>query len=425
MELSMSEPDFTEMMRSLGYQRLISIENFRRPNFPLVAEILVWLIQRFDPEYYLQKDLNSESERVAFIRAAAEFMALKARVKLNTKRLYQADQFAVKELLKPTTVLYNAQKINMYQIKPTKEKDESHTSIVNFESKVNEVKRAKELASKITSHGAVLYELLALEPKLKELRIAGATRSPDVSDAESALRQALKKMEAEISRIQKLTNDALATSSSLEMKVERKRQDLDRGRKQEFQKLEEELRLLYAEYLYRHRSLAYLQQQEEESAAMETERLEQTQLATRKLIEQMQKDSRGWDPLSLEPGDNDEDDLSEDKIENKAKLIRNGSRKSMLMNGKGTSRSSLSSKHSGTRNFGDKIEDDDEELNVDGEDASESALDSDSSDLRLEGGDELSDVDSIGVDDLEVELTSRSKSQQVRKSRSSANDDEF
>ena len=38
--------DFTEMMRALGYHRLISMENFRTPNFPLVAEVLTWLIKR-------------------------------------------------------------------------------------------------------------------------------------------------------------------------------------------------------------------------------------------------------------------------------------------------------------------------------------------------------------------------------------------
>ena len=38
--------DFTEMMRALGYPRLISMENFRSPNFPLVAEVLIWLVKR-------------------------------------------------------------------------------------------------------------------------------------------------------------------------------------------------------------------------------------------------------------------------------------------------------------------------------------------------------------------------------------------
>lgn len=35
---------------------------------------------------------------------------MKANIKLNTKRLYQADGYAVKELLKITTLLYDALK---------------------------------------------------------------------------------------------------------------------------------------------------------------------------------------------------------------------------------------------------------------------------------------------------------------------------
>ena len=36
--------DFTEMMRALGYPRQISMENFRNPNFDLVADVLRWLV---------------------------------------------------------------------------------------------------------------------------------------------------------------------------------------------------------------------------------------------------------------------------------------------------------------------------------------------------------------------------------------------
>ena len=39
--------NFCEIMRSLGFPRLISMENFRKPNFELVAEILFWLAERF------------------------------------------------------------------------------------------------------------------------------------------------------------------------------------------------------------------------------------------------------------------------------------------------------------------------------------------------------------------------------------------
>lgn len=62
------------MMRVLGYPRLISIANFRAPNFPLVAEILIWLVRRFDPDVDIPGDHDTEEQRVALIRAVAEFM---------------------------------------------------------------------------------------------------------------------------------------------------------------------------------------------------------------------------------------------------------------------------------------------------------------------------------------------------------------
>jgi clusterin-associated protein 1 len=38
--------------------------------------------------------------------------ASKANIKLNTKRIYQADGYAVRELLKATSVLYSALRVN-------------------------------------------------------------------------------------------------------------------------------------------------------------------------------------------------------------------------------------------------------------------------------------------------------------------------
>jgi clusterin-associated protein 1 len=39
--------------------------------------------------------------------------ASKANIKLNPKRLYQADGYAVRELLKATSVLYNALRVDI------------------------------------------------------------------------------------------------------------------------------------------------------------------------------------------------------------------------------------------------------------------------------------------------------------------------
>ena len=61
--------NFCEIMRSLGYNRTISIENFRIPNFKLVAEILYWFIQRFDSKADIPLDVSDDKDRVEFICA--------------------------------------------------------------------------------------------------------------------------------------------------------------------------------------------------------------------------------------------------------------------------------------------------------------------------------------------------------------------
>ena len=92
--------NFCEMMRSLGYPRLISVDNFRTPNFRLVADTLFWLVRRYDSSIDVPEEIDDENDRVQFIVSVASQLLLKARLKLNTKRLYASDGRAVRELNK-------------------------------------------------------------------------------------------------------------------------------------------------------------------------------------------------------------------------------------------------------------------------------------------------------------------------------------
>lgn len=66
--------DFTEMLRALGYPNLVSLESFRKPNFPLIADLLVWLTKRFDNDANITLQIDTEEDRVALIRNVAQFM---------------------------------------------------------------------------------------------------------------------------------------------------------------------------------------------------------------------------------------------------------------------------------------------------------------------------------------------------------------
>ncbi|KAK0071750.1 hypothetical protein PV326_000901, partial [Microctonus aethiopoides] len=145
--------NFTETMRFLGYPRLISLSNFRSPNFNLVAEILTWLISRFDPDIDMTMEYKTVDDRVLFIRRAAEFMAIKAQIKLNTKKLYQADGHAVGELLKVATMLYEAQN-KSDENEQMSRGEVRHSKIIDTSSGLSRVNNTRQLASQLTVSGA-------------------------------------------------------------------------------------------------------------------------------------------------------------------------------------------------------------------------------------------------------------------------------
>lgn len=64
------------------------------------------------------------------------FQATKAHIKLNSKKLYQADGYAVKELLKVTSVLYNVMKTNSIGSLDDMDADESSSLTFDISSKV-------------------------------------------------------------------------------------------------------------------------------------------------------------------------------------------------------------------------------------------------------------------------------------------------
>jgi clusterin-associated protein 1 len=84
------------------------MENFRDPNFELVADILYWFSMRYDPKSDISDDIEDEKDRVIFIRSVCQLFATKARIQLNPKKLYEAQGFAVKEMLKIAQMMYKA-----------------------------------------------------------------------------------------------------------------------------------------------------------------------------------------------------------------------------------------------------------------------------------------------------------------------------
>ncbi|CAB4061312.1 CLUAP1 [Lepeophtheirus salmonis] len=335
--------NLTEMMRSLGYPRLISLENFRNPNFPLVAEILIWLVHRFDPQSDLPTDLDTEQDRVMFVRSVIQFMATKAQVKLNSKKLYQADGHSVKEIIKITTILYKA--ININDRNGNFDKEEFSIPTLDVGSKLYELKQTRELGSQITKTGAKLYDLLGKEIHLREKRMQVLSKQLEITQVEKGLKACVKGVEDDIKQTNQNIENVASNEANLDTKIEKKSVELERNQKRlitlkkvrpafmdEYEKLEKELKKLYEEYITKFRSLAYLEQQLEEYDRVEQEQMEERQIATKKILEKMKNEenlaSFERDITSSE----DEDDIDDDDDDILPKNGSNGALKSTSTN---------------------------------------------------------------------------------------------
>lgn len=127
--------------------------------------------------------------------------ALKTNVKLNTKKLYQADGYAVKEMLKMTVLLYEAQSSGgVEQNRPG-----SNQNALNFDisDKINELKTTRQLASQLTINGATLFDLLGREVELREIRNTKVARQFDTSEIEVALKDVIGGTRKEIDETRK------------------------------------------------------------------------------------------------------------------------------------------------------------------------------------------------------------------------------
>lgn len=212
--------------------------------------------------------------------------AVKANIKLNTKKLYQADGYAVKELLKITTLLYEAQSRSTEKAILMGDNLDGGKNF-DISDRINELKSTRQLASQLTINGATLFDLLGREVELREIRNTKISRQFDTSEIEVAMKELLESVKLEINETKKQMENIKDTEQNLDSKIERRRTELDRNQKrlqtlrkvrpafmEEFEKLEVELKTLYDDYLQKFRYLAYLEHLHEDANKAEQERFE-------------------------------------------------------------------------------------------------------------------------------------------------------
>lgn len=260
--------NFTEMMRSLGYVvRPISVENFRTPNFELVADLLFWMAKKYDPHMSISDEIDTEDDRIEFLTSICTGLLSKARIKLNPKKLYAADGYAVKELIKIAKVLYDASRVDPSVLDNEEDEDTSPSSLLS--SKLKDTKATRMLATEITEKGAKVYDLLEAELKIKEARSKAIQFLDTVSSnlestkehkyLEKCIRDVIATVTTNVASMDKQLGDLAADEKALTAKITKKKADLERGEKRlkslqtvrpafmdEYEKLEKDLEQQYS-----------------------------------------------------------------------------------------------------------------------------------------------------------------------------------
>ena len=318
--------NFIEILRNLGYQhtircaaraipngrrycrsvvrgppadcrrRLRSFDSFRQPNFVLVADILYFLVQRYDPSLRLSQDIETENERVTFLKTIAEVMATKMRIKLNTKKLYGADGYAVKEMLKIASMLDLA-------IRKAREEDEATEAIQPLSTKIGDIRRCRQLATEITQQGAKLFQLLKKEETGREERQRVVGSDLELEHVANEMRTQIATVSESVTTVERQIADIASDESNLEAKIEKKRADLERNQQRlkslttvrpafmdEYEQIEVELREHYSEYLEKYRNMVYLEHQLDKHTAAEQQEAEEATRNLRRMQERLRQE---------------------------------------------------------------------------------------------------------------------------------------
>ncbi|EUB55004.1 Clusterin-associated protein [Echinococcus granulosus] len=235
--------NFSEMMRALEYARLISLESFRAPNFSLMAEILRWLALRFDPNADIPKFLDTEQDRVIFVKVIVQFMVVKAFIKLNAKRLYKADGYAVKEMLKIVKFLHSSLKfceqtgddeqlnLNFAEILSIERVSWCSKNAESFSFQLKQLQHTRFLASQLTSSGASLYSHMSREVDFRQIRNDAIHRQFDIEFVEKCLSGACDAVRDEIAKTESALNNIRTDENNLDRKIEKKQSELERNQK--------------------------------------------------------------------------------------------------------------------------------------------------------------------------------------------------
>lgn len=299
--------NLTAIMRTIGYPHVVTMGNFKTPNFELVANMLFWMASRYcyDAENVMSAtiiptNIATQQQRVDFIIHTCKEISKQSSftVNMDASKLYSADGHAVRELLKLAIVLFQARQISLIENDEddvfveqtvgslTRNSTEQNSSTVAF---VDE-EEITSLSAEIIEAGTQLLNLLQSElenrpRRVEALKFLDAMSSNlELSTAEhehveTSILRVIQTTKEDMEQLTRKFSDAVVEEKQLQETIRRRERDIERNQQRldslktmrpsfldEYQKLEEEYQKFYDIFVERYRNVDFL---EHETAAIQ------------------------------------------------------------------------------------------------------------------------------------------------------------
>ncbi|XP_017062836.1 clusterin-associated protein 1 [Drosophila eugracilis] len=317
--------DLGEHLKLLGFPRVFPLQSLANPHgslasFHIVAELLQWLAGLMEPGATITGGVESEEQRVLLVRSATEFFVTKARIRLNPRKLYAASAVTAVELQKVTRLLTAPGQNEAYRDDEDQKDQYRSLNPVDIGDKMEELRKARELAADLSQQGTEIYELLSSELLHKETRMSHAQRPLELLSVERTLKNAIQASQVRLQSGKAQLEAAKVELNALGSKLQRRRAELERTRQRlealhrirpahmaEFEDCEKNLQELFQRYFLRLHVRDALKSQLE----LRTKRV--TPIAS-PVLQKPAESSMPFIPEGLieDDDDDDEDDLDEE-----------------------------------------------------------------------------------------------------------------
>ncbi|XP_016999304.1 clusterin-associated protein 1 [Drosophila takahashii] len=261
--------DLGEHLKLLGFPRVFPLQSLANKHgslasFHIVSELLQWLAGLMEPGATLPGGVESEEQRILLVRSATEFFVTKAAIRLNPRKLYAAAAVTAAELQKVTRLL-TAPGQNEGDRDEEDQRDQYRSlNPVDIGDKMDELRKARELAADLAQRGSTIYELLSKELLNKEARMSQAQRPLELLSVERTLKNAIQASQVRLQSSRAQLEAGKVELNALGSKLQRRRAELERTRQRlealhrirpahmaEFEDCEKELQQLFQRFFLR------------------------------------------------------------------------------------------------------------------------------------------------------------------------------